>query len=340
VPLAPSTAVKDPRVKLADDVFITSVEWHKRKAHPFHEFLIFHVKQRGSGRTTVILVERNGAIYPQATKDTDKGDDYMGQGDGSKSKVTAPSGAERTSPLRGEGSYQAAGTQQEVRAPQQPSPRNSFMPRSSSSESSSSIKGASAEDVLVFSASGSEDFARKREYDYYLLRSFTITGDHFSVPQLAVLANVVHQNSPNYQLFDRQCYWYAVTIYSTVKALCPERATTEKITPQSKEAGKFHFATVTQPTELADKDIVKRFNEDWATMMADIAQIRANIDAQKQREIEEARAPVERARQQAEAARQQAEARADALEEQLRALRRQNGDQGASSRSVRNVAHS
>jgi hypothetical protein len=64
VDLKPSNACGSPTVRLATDVFITSVQWRKKTKVPNHEFLICYVEEHcvshdSIPRKSIILIDRN-----------------------------------------------------------------------------------------------------------------------------------------------------------------------------------------------------------------------------------------------------------------------------------------
>ena len=81
VPFKVSSACDNRNVYLADKVFVTRMVWHKRTETPYHEFLVFYVREQTSGdktpRTLVITVDRcvGKRKDPESDQNKDKNKD-------------------------------------------------------------------------------------------------------------------------------------------------------------------------------------------------------------------------------------------------------------------------
>jgi hypothetical protein len=298
VPLSPISAFAYGQVQSADNVFITRVEWRKRIAAPFHEFLVFHVKEHGTNRKTVILVERNSAEDGRLTTGNKEGDDAPRQYEveGRRSVQTSGDGnrVHREGDERGPAGVEGAGQGRTIDAPSSDRRWSATRPThavpttppkvktsrdtglsSFQSRSSSSVKPMDSNDQLIFSTNGTAEFVDRLKGDHKLMLTLRIMGEYISVPQLAVLAKVVHDSHPAYKLLESQCYWYAEVIYSVVKAKCPSDKTKEALQECHKERGKFGKWTVPQSGEPTVEHFVEAFDNAWALFIETIDEARA-----------------------------------------------------------------
>lgn len=199
-------------VYFADNVFVTYVEWRKRCAFPYHEFLVFHVKERRSDgqppRVSFITVDRFiGDRKPDPDQNSDEESDQKPE--------PTPDAELDLGPLL---NFTENGNP--TLSPHVPE----FKAIPAFLQSSQSVQAWSfpssqqpAGDRICFSLDGTDAFVRERKKDDYACRTLHIRGDYVSVTEIAVLARTIHEFHINYDSWCYQCYWFAGTMYNTIK---------------------------------------------------------------------------------------------------------------------------
>ena len=194
----PESACKCPTVYRAENVFVYQADWCKKIEPPFHEFIVFYVKEKRSDgkrpRLSVVLVDRN--VDDVANKDEQE----IGRRppDLILTENNDPCASPQTRHSRDTHGIQLHGMS--IR---------------------SSKKTLSAGDQLWFTLDGTDAFVKRLHRGYKICRTLTITGEHFSIPQLAVLTRVVHNHWRSYELSKHQCYWFAEMIFTAIQRCIP-----------------------------------------------------------------------------------------------------------------------
>jgi hypothetical protein len=214
VSFSAGVAVEQEDIRFADNVYVTSIEWCKCKSSPaYHEFLLFHVKEGGGKeRTTVIKADRN-VSKQNAEEPTDRSTVTEGNNNGMPLKSIKPHVALK------------------------PAVGKDRLSNMASLSSSSNSWRSGAADGLLFSNNTTDQVIRARTASFETLAEYFLSGNHFSVAQLAVLVNAVHESSPSYKLFEYQCYWFAYIIIEVITAIYPQDAIQKKLGKYSYKRG-------------------------------------------------------------------------------------------------------
>jgi hypothetical protein len=196
-------ALSMSQIYLAEHIFVTKVHWCKKKTTPYHEFLVFYLKEhevpeRGPACKSVMVIDRCANPF----NNTDPA-------------ITHPNN-ERVEPTILEDGEPSASPS----TPSQIRPKKSSLqslPKSTDSFSPSKEKNAY--DGLYFS-DGTDAFLKEPPWKSYgTCEGFTIHGELFSATQLAVLAHTIHSNHNQYNIWHYHCYWYAEALYNTIKLI-------------------------------------------------------------------------------------------------------------------------
>ncbi|KAF8468764.1 hypothetical protein JB92DRAFT_1980172 [Gautieria morchelliformis] len=285
------------------DIAVVKVEHRKMTAPPFHEFLAFHVEHRSKA---VILAQRYTDTRAERPERLDQVED----------------GLQEPELLSEDVSHVAASLRPQHSTPDLRTPdlnpggqphRKSISVTSFISSSSASIShlsrfigGKPSYDCLTICNAPEKELL---ELDAnHICRSFTVPKGEFSVGQLTVLANVVHEHHQNYDLLAYQCYWFAAVMYTVVLESCRKKC------PKLKEnvhrlnkTGRFGGVQVRLGNRNTTSKVTKKFETEWGKTQKIVIIQRKETNAaeqlaQRAREAEE-RADAEAERADAEAER-------------------------------------
>ncbi|EGO26731.1 hypothetical protein SERLADRAFT_464109 [Serpula lacrymans var. lacrymans S7.9] len=117
------------------------------------------------------------------------------------------------------------------RSPSAPSPNSSVHTPLGSAIVSPSVSDTPAHDRIVITKEDDKTELTKPYKPYRELCTLTfsescpsnITGNYLSpsVRQLCILLKVINKHAPLYNLYEHQCYWFANTVFDTLKKLFP-----------------------------------------------------------------------------------------------------------------------
>jgi hypothetical protein len=261
----PAVDVLDAKlIYRAENIFVTKVLWCKRLQRPYHEFLVFYVKEHEIPgmdivRRSVIVIDR------RASQVSDQ--------ESTREPLNGHIEPIMMAPEDGEPTLTPSSTSQVQ-------PRPASLLSSNSVDSMASSRERDAEDALYFSLDGTDAFLRKKSHwcQYNVCHGFTIRGELLSVTQLAVLARTIHTHHDQYNLFRYQCYWYAEVMYNTIKMVLDKHGGSSlgfkawvESSPMIKPSlavGTFRLPTgstktVTKPRADEHELIFSKFQEDW-----------------------------------------------------------------------------
>jgi hypothetical protein len=104
-------------------------------------------------------------------------------------------------------------------------------------------------------------------YDYEIIETLTVDHQNLTIEMLVVLASTVSAHCPTYNLYRKQCYWYAGVVWAITSELAyPGRAPAGL--GASKKKGKntlLPFFTVALPVDEEDKPqaLCVKYDKDW-----------------------------------------------------------------------------
>ena len=264
------------QVLLADNIFITRIEWCKKKYAPYHEFLVVYVQERGNTdgqppRESVIAIQRNLGNLERRK-------------DESKDKDEISDGTEELIFENLDGS--------DMPPPADPLPRVATAAFGLSARTSSSFSktGLSAADTLHFSTDGTATFVTRIQDCHIVCRTLHIVGEHISVPQLVLLASVAHNHWRTYRWYDYQCFWYAHVVYTTIQKMVPkandrgESGWYQVMHDRSLDAGQFKLNDKAKPFYVkrgaasTGSIVQQKYLAAWREYEIEIAAVKAKKD--------------------------------------------------------------
>jgi hypothetical protein len=166
------------------------------------------------------------------------------------------------------------------RGPNTSQKNNSYFKHSSSIASSSALHTSALDSILITSNTVHLETRLCKIYGSYkelCTLTFPATSKSAcpSATQISVLLSVISQHAPDYQLCKFQCYWFASTIWETIKRLFPDyiEATWKR--------GRSHcYCFGVNKADSVD-DVCNTFPDEW---------IRFENEAEKKRQAERAEA--------------------------------------------------
>ncbi|KAG2123309.1 hypothetical protein BD769DRAFT_915502 [Suillus cothurnatus] len=166
------------------------------------------------------------------------------------------------------------------RAPNTSQRNNSYFKHSSSIASSSALHTSALDSILITSNTVHLETRLCKIYGSYkelCTLTFPATSKSAcpSATQISVLLSVISQHAPDYQLCKFQCYWFANTIWETIKRLFPGyiEATWKR--------GRSHYLGVEVDTADSVDVVCNTFADEW---------IRFENEAEQKRQAERAKA--------------------------------------------------
>ena len=264
VQLRVSLAAATPNVQYAHDIAVVRVEFRKMMSPPFHEFLVFHVEEQSPRHAkAIIIAERFVASSgtPEKKEDSSDGHELV-----VSDNWLNPQPRDSTSDLQPQDINSHPQGQDQCR--RKSTGATSFIATSSYASSLSSAILASfipkkpSFDLLTF-VNLPNNYLETLDKNE-LCKSFSIPKHTFSVSQLAVLANVVHEHHQSYDLLEFQCFWYAAVIYNTILWNCQRKHRVEEVElPAADRLGKFGNIHVKLGRLSTTAEILKKYEKEW-----------------------------------------------------------------------------
>ena len=264
VSLMPVSASTMPQIlRDGPNMFITRVDWGKRRVSPYHEYLVAYVKERKSDgakpRKSVVMIERE--VGDSVADDED------------------PNGPPARHPY-----LRIWKDGKEV-----PPPKGRFV-RDVVYQSSKSISKKPtlvAADKLTFSPDGTDCIIEK-QHPSGVCRTLWIEGDHMSLAQLVLLTKVVHDYCRSYRLLDFQCYWFAEVIYITIQTLVKDSVKSSssgscrdnKSGSSKLKHGHFASYEATRGEDNTAEEILEQYKAAWSlyqVQMTDSKDVRRTV---------------------------------------------------------------
>ena len=245
--------------EFADHLFVVKFEYMKAVTLPFHEFLVFYIEDKNSSSCKgIVRVDRWANHVP--TSETESGN---------ATQAADPEGRELGSVLDSnlslsEVSAPSVDYHDSKRKSLSTSSRQIVLSPSASSSGmiASLLPEKPSGDYFTFvDAKASTNYLETVEM-HDTCRRVSIKKGVFSVAELVVLANVVHQHHPNYNILEFQCYWYASTIFDMVKNKF-KKYVREDILPAANKV--FTFKTLPVPTRPLEipQELIDEYKTQW-----------------------------------------------------------------------------